>query len=91
MIIALTFQAGTSSLAKDSVNPSKAVVGPVMSCDIYVSTGKTLTKLSSAVVGETGCSVVSAGGADVEDISALVGRSILSEELDGLEKYINRC
>ena len=46
--------------------------------------GKRLTKLSSRVESKAWHRVVSAGGADVKDILALVGRTILSEELDSL-------
>lgn len=43
-----------------------------------------LTELSSTIIGKTGHCIVPAGGADVKDISALVGGTVLSEELDSL-------
>ena len=56
--------------------------------------GETLTKLSSTVERKAGHRVVSAGGADVEYILALVGRAILSKELDSLGTMlavVGRC
>jgi hypothetical protein len=49
-----------------------------------MATGEGLTKLPSTVESKAGYCVVSAGGANVKDILALVGGAILSEELDSL-------
>lgn len=83
MIDALMFHAGTSSLFKDSVNPSKAFAGQDANCSGW-RLKETRTKLSSAIKRKAGYCTVSPSGADVENVLVLVGRAILSEELDGL-------
>ena len=80
---ALIFHEGRSSLSKDSVNPSKAFAGQYRRrwC---VAIDRRLTKLPGGVESKAGYCVVSTSRANIKDISALVGRAILSEELDGL-------
>ena len=46
--------------------------------------GRRLTKLPGAIESKAGVAVVSAGRANVEDILALVGGAILSEEFESL-------
>ena len=43
-----------------------------------------LTKLPGGIESKAGYCVISTSRANIEDIPALVGRAILSEELDGL-------
>jgi len=53
-----------------------------------VTIGRRLTKLPSTVERKAGYCVVSTSGANVKDISALVGGAVLSEELDSLGKAL---
>ena len=57
----------------------------------YVAIGKRLTKLSSAVKGKAEVSVVSTSPANVEDIPAVVGGTILSKELGTTLITVERC
>jgi len=59
-----------------------------------VAIGRRLTKLPGAIERKAGYCVVPASGANVEDILALVGGAILSEELDSLgiaSINVDRC
>ena len=56
--------------------------------------GRRLTKLPGAIESKAGVSIVSAGRANVEDILALVGGAILSEEFESLDAAlitVDRC
>ena len=77
------FQDGTSSLFKDSVNPSKAFTGQTGSWNSEKQP-ETPTEFSRGVESKARRRVVSTSGADVEDVLALVGGAVLSEKLDGL-------
>ena len=50
-----------------------------------------LTEFPSTVVSEARYCIVSAGGADVKDVLALVGGGILSKEFDSLGDSFNHC